>query len=281
MTPHEKSVSERMNYCIGTGWWCDESGTQDRAARKTLGDDAIRSSAFFQTWLESITSTASPSTVIVIDSAAPTKPTIPPGLPLQWLALPENAGHSTNHRGRWAGWTRSVMLGCEYAITAESDYFVYVEQDCILSGEGIIEHCISKMKRGVMVGDGTGTPQPLQQSFFIISRSALPGFLHNLTRIKRRDGDLSPEYKFAFASSSVLTTLCNMGILRPRTLRKLAAFLATRFLMDKLPVGSGRARPIPSTQAHFYFQHASRAELAQHGPPSGKLLGAPRDPQTA
>ena len=86
----------------------------------------------------------------------------------EFLSLPLNAGHSTDHKGKYSGWMRSILLGLEYAYLSDTEYFVYVEQDALLYGDNIVEKCIDKMTKPYMFGSGLGTKQPLQQSFFII-----------------------------------------------------------------------------------------------------------------
>ena len=68
------------------------------------------------------------------------------------IRLPRNPGHATVHTGHYSGWTASVLYSLEYALAADIDYLVYVEQDVLLYGQGIIEHCIARMRKPLMFG---------------------------------------------------------------------------------------------------------------------------------
>ena len=251
-----------VHYVIGTGWWCSDSDERGiNPNRKLLGDDEIRTAGFFRVWLDSVHRNANPYAIAVIDSHSPAKPDPALRAQVAWIELPFNAKHSTNHIGQWSGWMRSVLLSGHYALNADADYFVYVEQDCLLQGEGIIEHCIAQMTTGMMFGSGKGTPQPLQQSFFIVHRRRLARFLDNLMSLRATDRDLSPEWKFVFASWRPLVMAANLGLMKSRRIRRLALRIAQRFFFDHLPVGSGRARPIPMSEPYFYFQHGTADEL--------------------
>ena len=252
-------------YVIGSGWWCSDVPERSINPRRGLGgDDSIRAVGFFRIWLDSIRRTTRPAAVVVVDSHSPTKPARSARDEVVWVELPFNAKHATDHLGQWSGWTRSVILSGQYALMSDAEYFVYVEQDCVLVGEGIVEHCIARMTRGLMVGSGAGTPQPLQQSFFILHRRALARFLDNLIALRAPDRELSPEWKFVCASWRPLVIAANLGLLRRPRLSRLAWRLARRFFYDELPVGSGRVRPLPEDAPYFYFQHATAEEIERH-----------------
>lgn len=251
-----------MRIMVGSGWWCSEvPDSETNPNRKKLGDDEVRAVSFFEKWLRNLERVASVDEVVVVDSCSPTKPPEDLRSKVRWVELPFNARHSTDHAGRWSGWLRSVLTGGSYAVSAEAEYFVYVEQDCLLSGEGIIEHCISKMTKSMMFGSGEGTPQPLQQSFFIVRKDALAGFLKNLTDLKERDCELSPEWKFVFASWRPLVLASNLGLLRSKRAKKLALKIALRKSFDFLPIHGGRSRPLRTNDPFYYFQHGTSEEL--------------------
>ena len=151
---------------------------------------------------------------------------------------------------------RTCFLGVAYECKCDEDYFVYVEQDVLLHGENIIEYAISKMKHSFMFGNGLGTPQSLQQSFFVIHRSAFQIFLNNIDKIKYSDKLVYPELKFARIQLDWIPnflTNTKIGVLWRR---------ATRcFWYDWLPFGYGRARPINWDDPYFYFQHGSKEEV--------------------
>jgi hypothetical protein len=259
------SDSSEYSYIVGSGWWCsgfDESSTNPN--RKLLGDERIRAVGFFKLWFDSIRRCTSPANIVVIDSHSPIKPNPELRSGVAWVELPFNAKHSTNHIGKWSGWTRSVLMSGHFALNSDVDYFVYVEQDCLLEGKKIIEHCISHMKTDLMFGSGEGTPQPLQQSFFIVRRNRLAQFMYNLVCLNSDDRDLSPEWKFVYASWWPLVAASNIGLLKHRRARELALRVARRFFYDHLPIGAGRSRPLPIGAQHLYFQHGTSEELADY-----------------
>lgn len=242
--------------------------------RNLLGSPEIRKRDFFKVWLDSVERCTKPSSIVVIDSHSPVKPPDQLREKVSWIELPFNARHSTDHLGRWSGWTRSVLLAGQFALSVEADYFVYVEQDCLLAGEGIVEYCISQMSGSIMLGSGRGTPKPIQQSFFIVRHDRLSGFLTNLAEIKYLDHDCPPEWKFVCATSRLLTRLTNLGLLRRKPGRVIAHAIAKLSGLQDLPVGSGRARPIPVDQRYYYFQHGSDTEIAAY---LGRSADSPGD----
>lgn len=250
-------------YTIGTGWWCSTVAEAIvNPHRKLLGSPSVRSVDFFETWLKSVWSVSSPSSIVVVDSASPTKPSAALREQTAWVELPFNARHSVDHVGRWSGWTRSVLVSGQYALATDCEHYVYVEQDCLLSGAGLIEHCIQAGRKGIMFGSGRGTPQPIQQSFFIIRQDKLAAFLKNLATIKAADQDFSPEWKFVCATWRPLVILANLGVLKPKLMRRLAAMVTRIFFFDILPIGSGRGRPVQTDAEFYYFQHGSEDEVS-------------------
>ena len=252
-----------MGYVIGSGWW--SAGSDDHDERKKLyGDAEIRSSPFALLWHESISRYSNPDKILIVDSNSPVKPPQIHDNRREIVSLPFNAGHSSNHSGKYAGWTRSVLVGLSYALASDSDYFVYVEQDCLLAGSGIVEAAISAMSSPFMFGSGVGTPQPLQQSFFVVRQDGYVRFLHRLQSIRQRDRELSPEWKFAVASGGIPAWMA-AGLQRSVRLRALARrALLKSGSFDTLPYGYGRVRPIDWSDEHFYFQWGSGDELAQY-----------------
>lgn len=253
------------NYIIGSGWWCSENdGESDSVNRKLLGDNTIRSKEFHNLWYESVCNNSCPEKIIIIDSNSPIKPELNTvDQRLELISLPVNSGHSTSCKGQFCGWTKSVLLGLQYAILSEVDYFVYVEQDVLLHGQNIIEHCIGNMTKPFMFGSGKGTPQPLQQSFFIIKISHAALFINNMHRINKSDKDMSPEIKFSLATSKSNVMLGYLSNILSNKLLKQCLKVAKGY--DVLPVGYGRTRPINFSDEFFYFQHGSKSELYNYG----------------
>jgi len=242
---------------IGSGWWCN---AEPRASWQTTGDDLIRSAAFHTLWYESICRNTSPVRILMLDSNSPVKPPLNPNDDrIEFVSLPVNSGHSTEDRHFFCGWTKSVLMGMLYAACSEVDYFVYVEQDVLLKGEGIVEHAIAQMKRDYMFGSGAGTPQVLQQSFFIIRTTAAFEFIKRYNRINASDADLSPEYKFAVCASDWYQAAEPfLSRLKYKRRKKL---LCKYPGFDELPFGYGRTRPINFSDPFLYFQHGTREEI--------------------
>lgn len=252
------------NYIVGTGWWCtNEDDKLVQKSRKFLGANLIREQDFHKFWYQSICKNTSPKKVIIVDSNSPAKPSINSNdARIEFVSLPFNAGHSTDHIGKWSGWMRAVIFGLMYAQMADADYYVYVEQDVLLQGEGIIEHCIKSMRSPYMFGSGEGTPQVLQQSFFIVHNRGIGDFLSRLSSIPITDCDLCPEDKFAIATSPILTQLS--PLLVRLSISKRRRIIGRFSNYDLLPVGFGRSRPINFNEQFFYFQHGTEEELKSY-----------------
>lgn len=198
----------KYKYVVTSGWWCGDVVDEKRVR---YGSEEIRSVAFFRKWKTSVLKHSAPQKILVVDSNSPTQPEPQDLNDVEFVSLSENAGHSTSHTGKYCGYMRSVIMGLTYASLCDCDYWVYVEQDALLQGEGIIEHCIKQMEKPFMFGDASGVPQLLQQSMIIIRRDGFEDFLKYLNEIELSDSLIPPETKFALAASPKLRML-------PRTL---------------------------------------------------------------
>jgi hypothetical protein len=168
---------------------------------------------------------------------------------------------------------RAHLFGISYALVNESDYWVYVEQDALLYGPEIVEHCIDRMKRPYMFGSGKGTPQPTQHSLMIIRKDGYLNYINRMLRFRSKDCQISPEVKTAIVSSrwlSLLPEICYpksgdlrtlLGRGRRKLFRRLEYYLRG---YDEIPLGYGRRRPICFEDDFFYFQHGSEEELAAY-----------------
>lgn len=258
-----------IKYIVGTGWWCTQK--DDRDSQFLNGEDFIRSADFHTLWSKAIHRYTSPEKVVVIDSNSPIKADWDcEKLPYEIICLNKNAGHATNlNNSKYCGWTASVLLSMEYASLCECDFYVYIEQDALIFGNNFIEKCIVEMgdDTNYLFGKSENSIQPLQQSFFIIRKTALDKFCTNLRRINWDDGVMSPEIKFALATSKLFDFLPKIlfiqsssliGKIRRRLtvpiLKAVSSFKTTSF-------GYGRTRPIDFANSHFYFQHGSQEEL--------------------
>jgi hypothetical protein len=249
-----------VSYIIGSGWW-SAGGDEFDTRRKRHGDASTRRADFHRLWYSAIDRFTDPERIVIVDSASPEKPVLRADDRLVWIELPTNAGHPTNHTGHLSGWTLSVVVGLTYALSSEADHFVYIEQDALVFGDGFVERCIAAMTTPFMFGSGHGTPQPLQQSVFLIRRDGFVPFLARLLSIPDRCQDLSPESKFLWASSRLPLWL--LPLARQRTTSRLAQRWMLHFRsFDELPFGPGRARPLDRDAEHFTFQAGEADELA-------------------
>ena len=256
------------NYVITTGWWCDNDSSEGRDIK--YGSTKLRKKDFFYLWYECVKKYSSPAYITVVDSASPVKPELNEFNDVYWITLKTNPGHSTRHTGKFSGVTYAHVIGMTMALLDNFDYWVYIEQDALIKGEGIIEYAISKMKKQIMFGSGKGTPQPMQQSFMIFRREAIANFIKKLTAIDAKDIIVSPEEKFAIAANPILSRIipllfkeCGTPCLYSGILKKALFMLAnTPFNgFQKLPFGYGRVRPIDFMSDYFYFQHGTDDEL--------------------
>lgn len=182
------------------------------------------------------------------DSASPIKPDRGADASLVWIELDRNYGHALDLREgkiktKYSGFTRSVMNGAMYALCCDADFFVYVEQDCLLVGENLLDEAIGDATENILLGartengvglNGAIAAPMLQQSLIVVRRSALERFIEGLVGSPWSDGEVSPEEIMAHR-------LAPFGLLR---------------------IPYGRSRPIDFTRSHFYVQHLSEEELA-------------------
>lgn len=259
-----------MKYIIGSGWWCSNSNVNNRDI--LFGDNNIRSAQFHYDWINSVNTNTTPDRICIIDSNSPIKPPIDINNDkIIFISLNENGGHSTNHTGKYSGWMRSVLQSMSYAQNCNCDYYIYVEQDVLLSGKGIIEHCIKSMKKPYMFGKCNTFKNPLQQSFFIIRKDYIDIFLSNLYSIKYTDNQINPEKKFALASSRFFKIIPKYLFISPNNkfLKKLTWRVQNtlcKFIgnYQYLPIGYGRDRPIIFSDDYYYFQHATKEEINEY-----------------
>ncbi len=183
------------------------------------------------------------------DSASPVKPDHGSDPSLVWIELDRNYGHANALGKGWiktkySGFTRSVMNGAMYALCCDADFYVYVEQDCLLLGDDLLANAIGDATEDILVGaptengvglNGAVAVRMLQQSFVIVRRAALERFINGLACSPWADGEVSPEEIMA---------------------RRLAPF-------GLLRIPFGRSRPIDFGLTHFYAQHLTESELSR------------------
>ena len=237
------AIASGPKIVVGSGWWCAEKPHQ-----WILGSELAPSVRFFDLWYRQVRQCLRPARIVVTDSASPIKPDLA-GKELSWIELDRNYGHPNDVRvglvrTKYSGFTRSVINGAMYALCCDADYFVYVEQDCLLRGEDFLERALAGSDEDILLGAPTENGKGLngniaapmvQQSLMIVRRAGLERFITGILDATWTDGEVSPE----------------------ETMRiKLVPF-------GYVGVPYGRSRPIDFTRGHFYAQHMSDDELEQ------------------
>lgn len=239
----QKPTDIPYTYVIGTGWWCSP---RPITWKPIQGDDCIRSREFHRLWYYAIDKYTCPEKICIVDSASPIRPEMADDPRLEWMSLNHNfhTYHSPYHEAfDHSGWVKSALLSAYYALMCEADYFIYVEQDCLVRGDGWVDAVVNQLDEhvaaghpGWMFGDGrNGCPgnHDIQQSLFVIKQSHLWPFIQRLTP-RPKGPSLMAEERFS-------TQLENYAL---------------------LPFGYGRSRRDFSLQAlHIYAQHWTQDEL--------------------
>ena len=227
---------------VGSGWWCDGKDSEWQ-----IGASSTRSIMFFYLWYAQILKCPSPDSIVITDSHSPLKPDYQSFELVHWLELDKNFGHANDIRTgtidtKYSGFTRSVIAGCMYALNCDADYYVYVEQDCLLHGDNFLQEAIGESTEDILIGaateggvglNGKTAAAMRQQSLMIVKRSGMERFITGLLQADWSDGEVSPE------------------ITMERQLQPLGT----------VQTPYGRSRPIDFSQSHFYAQHLSQGEL--------------------
>lgn len=240
--PDGSPIASLGKVVVGSGWWSD-----GRDSEWSIGDPRTRSPAFFHLWLHQVLRYITPHRIAIVDSHAPDKPDWPLCERIQWIELDRNYGHANDIRTgridtRFSGFTRSVLLSCLYAIGCDADWFVYIEQDCLIRGARFLEQAIGDRDEGILIGQPTrngrglhgGTAAPMkQQSLMIADRAGMTRLVTGLLDAPWSDGELSPE------------------LIMERQLQPLGTVC----------IPYGRSRPIDFDRDCFYAQHLTSEEL--------------------
>ena len=227
---------------VATGWWSPETRSE-----WSIGDDRIRSPEFFALWHRQVIRYLAPDLILVTDSRSPRKPDWTRFDRVRVIELDQNYGHGNDLRRqsaavKFGGFTRSVLMGATYAFCCDADYFVYVEQDCLIRGERFLEACIASRRYPFYCGMPTvggrglgGRPAApmLQQSVQIATRQGMARLIAKTASARRGDGEVSPEIRMA-------------RDMKPYGL---------------IGIPYGRSRPIDFAAPHYYAQHLELDEL--------------------
>jgi len=249
-----------MRRIVCTGWYC---GSDEHRNYITHGSDKIRTIEFRKLWLESVNKFLAPDLIFVVNSNSQQKPVFD-STKEEWCDLTINPGHPQNTSFKFSGWTTSVLIGLEFSLASKVDYFLYVEQDCLVYGASIIEEIEKALKKKPYVfGKAKNRTQPLEQSFFAIKRDFISEFISNLHMIKQSDKIVGPEYKFLMAVAGRRTIFINNVIsnIHPSLGFRFRRYVSYINKLNFLPFGYGRIRPINFKDSNFYFQHGSIKEI--------------------
>ena len=241
---HPNKRQDRAKVIVGSGWWSSEEKSE-----WDIGASVTRSTKFFSLWYRQVTQCIAPDWIVFTDSASPNKPDWGNYPLVKWIELDQNYGHANDIRTgkvktKLCGWTRSVLTGAMYAYCCDADYFVYVEQDCLIRGENFLKIAIANNSADILFGarteggvgiNGKSAVPMFQNSLIIVKKSGLERFICGILEAPESDGELSPEKKLE---------------------RQCAPF-------GEIAVPYGRSRPIDFEKSHFYAQHLTNEELKQ------------------
>lgn len=227
---------------VGSGWWAD-----DEDSEWAIGSSATRSVSFFDVWYRQVMKCISPDRIVITDSSSPNKPDWGTYPRVNWIELDRNYGHPNDVRTgkvktKFSGYTRSVINGAMYAYCCDADYFVYIEQDCLVRGDEFLAKAIGSNKDEILLGarteggkglQGSEAAPMLQNSLIIVAKSGLERFITGIINSPVGDGEQSIEV--------IMERHCHpFGIIE---------------------ILYGRSRPIDFDSPCFYVQHLSDDEL--------------------
>jgi len=248
-----QALGNRPKIVVGSGWWCDGQNH-----RWVLGSDRTREVAFFDLWYRQVMKCLQPDRIVVTDSSSPIKPDHAAFERVVWIDLDRNYGHPNDLRvglidTKYSGFTRSVLSGAMHALCCDADFYVYVEQDCLVHGDDFLQKAIAQSEQDILLGpptengkgiNGQIAAPMLQQSLMIVRRSGLERFISGILSATWTDGERSPE----------------------ETMR----LLLVPFGLVGLPYG--RSRPIDFSLPAFYAQHLDDDELTR----MREIIGLPQ-----
>jgi hypothetical protein len=158
----------------------------------------------------------------------------------------------------------------------DEEWYVFVEQDVLLFGKGIVEREIQNSKSGMFFGREESGTQPIQQGFYGVRRDKIVNFNKKLSCIPERDGDISPEVKFLWAGSwlpiwvirlmrlviKILLSLLPIKYNRDALTLQILNSVCLRFKKFDFALSrGGRNRPINMDQEFYYLTLASLEEI--------------------
>jgi hypothetical protein len=190
-----------------------------------------------------------PLCIVVTDSAAPEKPDNRLFPKIQWIELDRNYGHanvlrSGRIRTKYSGFTRAVVNGAMYALCCDADFYVFVEQDCLLYGDDLLNRAVADRNEDILLGQptekgrglhGSVAAPMLQNALMIVRRTGLERFIDAILGAPWTDGEVSPE-------ETMRLRMPPYGL---------------------IDIPFGRSRPIDFKEPTFYVHHLDDNELHQ------------------
>jgi len=251
---------------ICTGWYSSEAVR----TYETFGDDSIRRLSFRPLWWQSVDRFIQPQHVLIVDSASPVKPEdhLYTSTKFSNIELLKNPGHSQNCETHYCGYMASVILGLEFALHNDVDFFLYVEQDALVYGADFVKKIQHQLLSHDLIFGAGDQDGDIQQSIFAANKRGIRKFLSRLHSINNTDRQIAPEMKFMNAAS-LLHSIPFIRLLsseNPRILARASTklFLSSMSIFKQyavLPFGYGRVRPINFSDDIFYFQQGSADEI--------------------
>jgi len=245
--PAKQKITRRTatpKVIVGSGWWSD-----NRPHDWTIGAPITQSVHFFRLWYQQVMHCLNPHSIVITDSAGPEKPDFRSFTNIHWIELDQNYGQPNDIRvGRiqvkYSGFTRAVISGAMYALCCEADFYVFVEQDCLLFGDDFLNRAIAGSKDDILLGQptkmgrglsGSVAAPMLQNSLVIVRRAGLERFIDAILGAPWSDGEVSPEQTMR---------------------RRMSPY-------GLIGIPFGRSRPIDFKEPNFYVHHVDDDELHQ------------------
>jgi hypothetical protein len=229
---------------VGSGWWCD-----NRPHDWTIGASITQSVGFFKLWYQQVMQCLNPYSIVVTDSASPERPDYRSFRNVHWIELDRNYGQPNDIRtGRirtkYSGFTRAVINGAMYALCCDADFYVFVEQDCLLYGSDFLNRAVANSRDDILLGrptergkglNGSIAAPMLQNALMIVRRTGIERFIDAMLGAPWTDGEVSPE-------ETMKRRISPYGL---------------------IGIPFGRSRPIDFKEPTFYVHHVDDNELAR------------------
>jgi hypothetical protein len=129
-----------------------------------------------------------------------------------------------------------------YALCCEADFYVFVEQDCLLYGDDLLNRAVADCNDDILLGrpteggkglNGSVAAPMLQNALIIVRRTGLERFIAAILGAPWTDGEISPE-------ETMRRRMPPYGL---------------------IAIPFGRSRPIDFKEANFYVHHLDDNEL--------------------